>query len=66
MTLRIDAALADEIDVVRRVLDVPAVEIFREAIARYLEELRDDEEFQRLVAALIDTNARNWTARATV
>lgn len=58
MTLRIDAALADEIDVVRRVLDVPAVEIFREAIARYLEELRDDEEFQRLVAALIDTNAR--------
>lgn len=58
MTLRIDPALADEIEVVRRVLDVPAVEIFRDAIGGYLEKLRDDEEFQALVAARIDTNAR--------
>lgn len=58
MTLRMDNALADEIEVVRRVLDVPAVEIFREAIAGYLEELRDDAEFQALVLARIGTNAR--------
>jgi len=58
ITLRIDAALADEIEVVRRVLDVPAAEIFRDAIAGYLEELGEDEEFQGLVAARITTNAR--------
>lgn len=58
MTLRLDETTADEVDVARRVLETSAVELIRVAIARYLDELRDDPDFQRQLAARLTSNAR--------
>jgi hypothetical protein len=57
MTLRIDEALAEEVDVARRVLDVPTVEFIRLAVAHYLEDLRDDPAFRRELSAMVERNA---------
>jgi hypothetical protein len=58
MTLRIDEAMAAEVDVARRVLDVTAADLIREAVGRHLEELRSDPEFQARLDEVLMENAR--------
>lgn len=57
MTLRIDEAMAQEVDVARRVLGVPAVEFIRTAVALHLDELRVDPVFQERLSTMLEENA---------
>ena len=56
MTLRVDEEQAEELETVARVDGVPISEAIREAIAKHIEERRQDAEFQARLKASLQRN----------
>ena len=56
MTVRVDTETAEQLEAVAQVEGVPVAEVIREALARHIEERRNDADFQKRLQASIERN----------
>jgi predicted DNA-binding protein len=56
MTVRVDTETAEQIEALAQVEGVPVAQVVREALARHIEQRRNDAEFQRRLRASIERN----------
>ena len=56
MTVRVDTETAEQLEAVAQVEGIPVAEVIRQALARHIEERRNDAEFQERLRASIERN----------